>query len=88
MEDLYSYMIWGNYNQRMEELAGLTIPEQWSFTGKDDNGILKNFPAAVPSIRSMEKKGEAGSFPTRADTLLLLPSVKSLRYSLRRGITR
>lgn len=36
-------MIWGNYNQRMEELAGLTIPEQWSFTGKDDNGILKNY---------------------------------------------
>ena len=43
MEDLYNYMIWGNYNQRMEELAGLTIPEQWSFTGKEDNGILKNY---------------------------------------------
>ena len=41
MEDVYNYMIWGNYNQRMEELAEMTIPEQWSFTGHDDNAILK-----------------------------------------------
>lgn len=43
MEDLYKYMIWGNYNQRMEELADLALPETWSFSGKDDNIILKNY---------------------------------------------
>lgn len=27
MEDLYNYMIWGDYNKRMEELANLAIRE-------------------------------------------------------------
>ena len=43
MEDLYNYMIWGDYNKRMEELANLAIPEKWSFDGADDNGILKGY---------------------------------------------
>lgn len=43
MEEIYTYMIWGDYNRRMEELASLAIPEQWSFTGRSDNGILKNY---------------------------------------------
>ena len=45
MEDLYKFMNWGDYNQRIEELASMALPEQWSFTGKNDNGILKNYMA-------------------------------------------
>lgn len=42
MEELYSYMFWRDYNKRMDELAALS-PEQWSFSGKNDNSILKNY---------------------------------------------
>lgn len=28
MEDLYNYMIWGDYNKRIEELANLALPEK------------------------------------------------------------
>ena len=43
MEDIYNYMIWGNYNKRMEDLAAIVIPEQWSFGDSNDNAILKNY---------------------------------------------
>lgn len=43
MEDLYKYMQWGNYNQRINELADLAQNEQWNFTGRDDCIILKNY---------------------------------------------
>ncbi len=43
MEELYNFMFWGDYNKRMEELAAMTLPEPWSFTGKNDNVILKNY---------------------------------------------
>lgn len=43
MEELYNFMIWGDYNKRMEELSTMALPEQWSFTGKNDYGILKNY---------------------------------------------
>lgn len=43
MEDIYNYMIWGNYNKRMEDLAAIVIPEQWSFGDNNDNAILKNY---------------------------------------------
>ena len=43
MEDIYNYMIWGDYNKRMEELASIALPEPWSFKGRDDNSILKNY---------------------------------------------
>ena len=43
MEDLYNFMNWGDYNKRIEELAAMAIPEQWSVTGRNDNGILKNY---------------------------------------------
>ena len=33
MEELYNFMAWGDYNKRMEELAELALPEQWSFEG-------------------------------------------------------
>lgn len=32
----------GDYNKKFEELADLS-PEEWSFCGKTDNGILKNY---------------------------------------------
>ena len=43
MEDLYNYMIWGDYNQRIQELANLALPEKWSFGDNTDNSILKNY---------------------------------------------
>lgn len=43
MEGIYNYMIWGDYNKRMEELAATAIPEQWSFADNNDNAILKNY---------------------------------------------
>lgn len=43
MEELYNFMSWGDYNKRMEELASLALPEQWSFQGRNDFGILKNY---------------------------------------------
>lgn len=43
MEDIYNYMMWGDYNKRMEELAAMALPEPWSFKGRDDNSILKNY---------------------------------------------
>ena len=43
MEDIYNYMLWGDYNKRMEELAAMALPEPWSFKGRDDNSILKNY---------------------------------------------
>ena len=43
MEELYNFMIWGDYNKRMEELAEIALPEQWSFSDRDDYGILKNY---------------------------------------------
>lgn len=43
MEELYNYMYWGDYNKRMEELASIALPEPWSFTGKNDFAILKNY---------------------------------------------
>jgi hypothetical protein len=43
MEELYNFMSWGDYNKRMEELASMALPEQWSFQGRNDFGILKNY---------------------------------------------
>lgn len=43
MEELYNLMTWGDYNKRMDELADMALPERWSFSGKSDNGILKNY---------------------------------------------
>lgn len=43
MEELYNFMSWGDYNKRMEELAAMALPEQWSFQGRSDFGILKNY---------------------------------------------
>lgn len=41
--DIYDYMYWGDYNLQIQKLADKTIPEKWSFEGKNDNYILKNY---------------------------------------------
>ena len=41
--DIYDYMQWGDYNARIKELAEKALPEKWSFDGKDDYSILKNY---------------------------------------------
>lgn len=43
MEKLYNYMMWGDCNKKMEELVAMALPEQWSFSGRNDYGILKNY---------------------------------------------
>lgn len=41
--DIYDYMYWGDYNLQIQKLADKALPEKWSFEGKDDNYILKNY---------------------------------------------
>lgn len=41
--DVYNYLFWGDYNKRISDLAGMAINESWSFSGKNDNSILKNY---------------------------------------------
>lgn len=41
--DIYDYMYWGDYNLQIQKLADKALPEMWSFEGKDDNYILKNY---------------------------------------------
>lgn len=41
--DIYDYMYWGDYNQQIQKLADKALSEKWSFEGKDDNYILKNY---------------------------------------------
>lgn len=43
MEELYNFMLWGDYNKRMEELAALVLSENWNFTDKTDYPILKSY---------------------------------------------
>ena len=41
--DIYDYMYWGDYNAQIQSLADKALPEKWSFEGKNDNSILKNY---------------------------------------------
>lgn len=41
--NVYDYMIWGDYDAQIQALADKALPERWSFEGKDDNSILKNY---------------------------------------------
>ena len=41
--DVYNYLIWGDYNKRISDLAAMALNEPWSFAGKNDNFILKNY---------------------------------------------
>lgn len=41
--DVYDYMYWGDYNLQIQKLADKALSEKWSFEGKDDNYILKNY---------------------------------------------
>lgn len=42
MVKITDYIFFGDYNLRMQELACLS-PEQWTFNGCPENGILKNY---------------------------------------------
>ena len=41
--DIYDYTYWGDYNERIKELADKALPEKWNFDGKTDYSILKNY---------------------------------------------
>lgn len=41
--DIYDYMLWGDYNKRISDLADFCINETWSFSTKNDKSILKNY---------------------------------------------
>ena len=41
--DVYDYMVWGDYNKVISDLADKALSEPWSFDGKSDNSILKNY---------------------------------------------
>lgn len=41
--DIYEYMYWGDYNNQIQKLAEKALPEKWSFEGRNDNSILKNY---------------------------------------------
>ena len=56
MEELYNYMIWGDYNKRMDELASLALDEPWSFGDQNDLGILKNYMKHTFFRLLLEKK--------------------------------
>lgn len=40
---IYDYMYWGDYNAQIKSLAEKALAEKWSFEGKDDYSILKNY---------------------------------------------
>lgn len=42
MEELYDFMVWGDYDAKIEYLAKMT-DENWNFHGKTNNLILKNY---------------------------------------------
>ena len=42
MEDLYNFMVWGDYDQKISYLANMT-GENWNFKGATNNLILKNY---------------------------------------------
>lgn len=41
--DIYDFMQWGNYNQKIQDLANIANQETWSFSENTDNLILKNY---------------------------------------------
>lgn len=41
--DVYNYIYWGDYEQRLNELSQIALEEPWSFPGKGDHAILKNY---------------------------------------------
>ena len=42
MAEISDDIYFGNFNQKIAELADLTA-ENWNFKGKSDNSILKNY---------------------------------------------
>lgn len=42
VDELYDFMIWGDYDAKIQNLANMT-GENWNFHGKTNNLILKNY---------------------------------------------
>ena len=42
VDELYDFMIWGDYDAKIQTLASMT-GENWNFHGKTNNLILKNY---------------------------------------------
>lgn len=42
VSELYDFMIWGDYDAKIQTLANMT-DENWNFHGKTNNLILKNY---------------------------------------------
>lgn len=55
MEDLYNYMFWGDYDQKIQTLADMT-DEKWSFRNNDKNSILKNY--LKYTTKKLEEEGK------------------------------
>ena len=49
------YIFFGNFNQRIEELATMS-PEQWSFNDSCDKSILKNYLQAT--FNKLQEEGK------------------------------
>lgn len=54
--DIYDYMYWGDYNLQIQKLADKALQEKWSFEGKDDNYILKNY--LKYTFRKLQEEGK------------------------------
>ena len=42
MEDIYKYMVWGDYDQKIKTLANMT-GENWNFNNNTNNIIIKKY---------------------------------------------
>ena len=40
--NLFDFTYCGDYNRQIVNLAGI-VPERWSYSGTEDNGILKGY---------------------------------------------
>ena len=40
--NLFDFTYCGDYNRQIVNLAGI-VPERWSYSGTEDNGILKRY---------------------------------------------
>lgn len=41
--NIYDYMYWRDYNEKIKELAEKALPEKWNFEENEDYSILKNY---------------------------------------------
>ena len=41
--NLYDFMVWGDYNQKIQMLTSIILPERWTTRTGTKNGVLKNY---------------------------------------------